>query len=395
MMAPLSGLNVVDMGWLMVGPISARYLADFGATVIKVESSKRRDPLRALAGGSQMGYHMINCNKPSAVLNFKSEAGRDALLRLVEWADVLIESFTPGVIDTLGLSYEKLKTHNPRLIMMSTGLLGRKGTIGIGTSGTGTTGSAYAGANSLIGMPGRHPTGPYGPWTDSVAPRFAVSCILAALYRRKNTDEGEYIDLAQAEAGMQFIIPAAAEFAVNGHDPEAVGERFEPLRAPCGAYRCRGEDHWIVVDASERVHWGALRKVIGEPLDRPEFSSLLARLRNRDLLDRTISQWMENRTAREAETELQRAGVPAHVVAHNSDLYDAPDLVDTPFYQKVDAGELGEVELASPQFTLRGCEPIKRTAGPSLGGATEEILMRYARYSSDEVDALREQGALV
>ena len=100
--------------------------------------------------------------------------------------------------------------------MVSTGILGRKGTIGLGMSGTGVTGAAYAGATNLLGWPDRPPNGPYGPWTDEVAPRFLVASVLAALHRRSATGRGTYIDLAQAEAGIQFLGPAHLDYAVNG-----------------------------------------------------------------------------------------------------------------------------------------------------------------------------------
>ena len=394
MAGPLKNINVIDMGWLMVGPFSARYFADYGATVIKVENRQRRDPLRGMAAGSQMGYHFINCNKPSVSLDFKSDAGREALLRLVKWADVLVESFTPGVIDKLGFSYETLRGVNPRLVMLSTGLLGRKGTMGVGTSGTGTTGAAYSGANSLIGMPGRHPVGPYGPWTDGVAPRFTVSCMLAALHRRETTGQGEHIDLAQAEAGIQFILPAATEFAVNGVDPQATGDVFAKHRAPCAVFKSQGEDHWILIDASEDKHWRALQDVIGDALRKDEFSTLIGRLRNREALREVIANWTAERTAPEAEQELQSNGVPAHVVAQNQDLYDAPDLKGSEYFQMVDTPLQGEVELARGQFSLAEYAPIDRTPGPELGANSEDVLETYAGYSKDEIAVMKENGAL-
>ena len=210
MASPLEGLKQVDIGWLMVGPVSARYLAELGAETVKVESGKRRDPLRSLGpfkDGERgpertVSYHMVNANKRSLAVDLKEPEGLDIVLRLVAGADIFIESFTPGAIDDMGLSYAVLAASNPGLIMVSTGILGRKGLVGLGMSGTGLTGSAYAGATNLMGWPDRPPEGPYGPWTDGIAPRFVVACTLAAVHRRRTTGRGTYIDLAQAEAGL-------------------------------------------------------------------------------------------------------------------------------------------------------------------------------------------------
>jgi len=240
MAAPLEGLLVVDLGWLMVGPVSARYLAELGAEVIKVETSKRPDPLRGLGPfrdgipglERSLSYHMINANKRGLAIDLKAPLGLEVVSDLISKADVFIESFTPGQVDGMGLSFDKLRARNPRLIMVSTGILGRKGTMGLGMSGTGMTGSAYAGATNLVGWPDRPPTGPHGPWTDEVAPRFLVASILAALHRRRSTGTGTYIDLAQAEAGLQFLLPAYLDFAVNDVAPQRQWEAGSKLRAP-------------------------------------------------------------------------------------------------------------------------------------------------------------------
>jgi len=246
MNAPLDRIHVLDMSWVMVGPVSGRYLADLGADVIKVESGLRIDPLRTLGpfkdGKSgrerSVSYHNLNAGKRSLAIDLKNPRGREVILRLAQWADVVLESFTPGVLDDLHLAYRDLKHRNQNIIMVSTSLLGQTGPHAKGASGVGTMGAALAGATFLMGWPDRPPFGPFGPWTDAVAPRFIVSSILAALHRRSRTGQGCYIDVAQAEAGLQFISPAAYEYAANRTIPLRRGIAGSPLRSPQGVYRC-------------------------------------------------------------------------------------------------------------------------------------------------------------
>jgi benzylsuccinate CoA-transferase BbsF subunit len=154
MTAPLDGIHVLDLSWVMVGPASGRYLADLGADVIKVESSRRIDPVRTLGpfkdGRSgperSVSYHNLNAGKRCIALDIRKAEGRDLVMRLAQWADVVLESFTPGVLDELQLGYRELSRRNPRLIMASTAILGQTGPDAKGTSGVGTMGAAMSDA---------------------------------------------------------------------------------------------------------------------------------------------------------------------------------------------------------------------------------------------------------
>lgn len=402
MSAPLQGIKVVDMGWLMVGPESARYLADLGAEVLKVESSARIDPLRTLGpfkdGRSghnrSLSYHAINAGKRSILLDLKHAKGREAFLRLVRWADILVESFAAGVIDSLGFSYADLQRENPALIMVSTSLLGRTGPEAKGTSGTGITGSAFAGATNLLGWPDRAPSGPYGPWTDSVAPRFIVASILAALHRRQRTGEGCYLDAAQAECGLQFLLPAYYDYALNQRVPERRGTAGSPLRCPSGVYRCAGDDRWVVIDASGDLQWQALRRVVGDPLTRSEFDSLLSRLRNRKEIDGAIAVWTEPQYPRAVEEKLQAAGIAAHVVSTSQDLANEEDLQHEEYFQSIHDQEIGGAITRGPSFRLQRTPHVPTRAGPRLGDSSREVLMLIGGYTASEVDALERDGAI-
>lgn len=402
MTAPLKGLKVVDMGWLMVGPESARYLGDLGADVIKVESATRRDPLRSLGpfpeGRSglnrSLSYHTINAGKRSITLDIKQPRGREILLDLVRWADVLVESFSPGVIDKLRISYADLTRENPRLIMISTSLLGATGPETKGTSGTGTIGAALAGATNLLGWPDRAPAGPYGPWTDSVAPRFVVSSILAALHERHRSGRGCYIDAAQAECGLQFLMPAFYHYAINGETPQRRGTPGSPLRCPSGVFPCQGDDRWVAIDASEHAAWTRLRGIIGAPLTAARFDLLIGRLRGRAEIEAAISAWTTTRSAQSIEDDLQRAGVPAHVVSTSSDLACDDDLRHQNYYRRVTDPEMGEIVIRGPQYDLARTPLVAGRAGPHLGSATGAILSSICGLDATAVAKLKQDGLL-
>lgn len=401
MPAPLANLRVLDLSWVMVGPMSGRYLADLGAEVIKVESSRRLDPLRTLGPfrdavphpEKTLSYHFINAGKRSLTLDLNAPAGRDIVKRLVRHVDVVIESFTAGTLERMGLGWEQLHAENPRLIMASSCLFGQTGPERA-ASGVGTLGAAYSGASFLVGWPDRKPTGPYGPWTDSVTPRFVVAGILAALRRRARDGQGCYVDVSQAEAGLQFLLPAYYEYAANGRVPQRAGGTPDPLRAPSGVFRCAGDDRWISIDASADHHWQALRRAAAPALGDPAFDTLVGRLRNRARLHERLEDWTRAHEAQPLEHVLQAQGIPAHVVCNCEELATDPDLVGDGYYAEVSDPVIGGFRLRNAQCSIRPAATMPARPAPRIGDSTEEILKGVGGYSDAEIAAFREAGVL-
>ena len=401
MSAPLAGVNVLDLSWVMVGPASGRYLADMGADVIKVESSKRIDPVRTLgpfkdgkAGPERsVSYHNLNAGKRCIAIDIRLPEGREIILRLAQWADVVLESFTPGVLETLHLGYPDLRRRNERIIMASTSLLGQTGPYAQGTSGVGTMGAAMSGATYQIGWPDREPAGPFGPWTDAVTPRFIVASILAALHRRSRTGTGSYIDVAQAEAGIQFMLPSYYESTANGTIPERRGVAGSPLQVPQGLFPCSGEDRWIAIDASAPNHWEALRAVIAEMCDA-RFDTIVGRMRNRAELEAGISRWTREQEAAAVEHRLQAAGVPAHVVSRSGDFARDVDLREAGHLHKIIDPVFGEAEIEGPRFSLERTPLPPTRRGPRIGEHTKEVLATVLGMSESEIAQLSEAGLL-
>jgi benzylsuccinate CoA-transferase BbsF subunit len=284
--------------------------------------------------------------------------------------------------------------------MVSTSILGQTGPHAMGTSGVGTMGAAMSGASDLIGWPDRPPWGTFGPWTDGVAPRFIVSSILAAIHRKSRTGEGCYIDVAQAEAGIQFVAPAYYEYAANGTIPSRRGYAGSPLRCPQGVYPCSGNDRWIVIDASRDEHWRPLREVVcgtGFParvLLDAKFDGLIGRLRNRDEIDRAIAEWTRSRDAEETEHLLQRAGVPAHIVSGAGDLARDSHLRSANHFKKIEDPEFGEAEIEGPRSWFERTKLPQTRRGPRIGEHTAEILREVCGLSENEFAELGKADVL-
>jgi len=240
--APLADVKVLDFMWVIAGPSATRVLGDYGATVVRVESTRRIDTARTLAPfhGGRPGaersalFHNANSNKRMLTLDPTNPAGRAVVLDLVRWADVVTESFAPGVMHRWGLDYATLRTVRPDVVMLGTCLMGQTGPWA-SFAGYGNLAAAIAGFSNLGGWPDRPPAGPFSAYTDYVSPRFTAAVILAALEHRRRTGEGQYVDLSQAEASLHFLGPALLDYVVNGRVWPRHGNR-DPDMAPHGVY---------------------------------------------------------------------------------------------------------------------------------------------------------------
>jgi crotonobetainyl-CoA:carnitine CoA-transferase CaiB-like acyl-CoA transferase len=242
---PLEGLKVADFSWIGVGPISAKYLADHGATVVRVESMTRPDKLRLVAPfKGEMGidrsqfFADMNASKLGLTLNLKHPGAIEIARRLIAWSDVYVQSFTPGAVDRMGLGYDDARTLKPDIIMLSTCLMGQSGPAA-GMAGYGYHAGAVAGFYELTGWPDLEPAGPWMAYTDTIAPRFVAASLLAAIDHRERTGEGRHIDASQFEMGLNFLAPEILDYQCNGTLATRAGNRA-PDAAPHGVYACDG-----------------------------------------------------------------------------------------------------------------------------------------------------------
>lgn len=408
---PFTGINVLDFSWVGVGPITARHLADFGATVIRVESATRPDTLRLAPPfrGGQPGLDRsafgaeFNCNKLGLALNLRLPKAREIAKRLVRWADIVTDSMTPGSLAKLGLGYEDLRQIKPDLIMYSTTQMGQTGPYR-SFGGYGQHGAATAGFYALTGWPDRPPAGVHGAYTDFLSPWFLFTALIAALDHRDRTGEGQYLDQAQVEAGLQLLGPALLHYFATGTTPTRAGNEDAELY-PHGAYPCQARElagssgpaadaAWIAIAVRDAQDWTALCRVIGraEWAADPAFGTAAGRRERRAAIDAEITAWTLARTAHAAMTALQAAGVPAGVAQTCEELFADPQLAHREHWWVLEHAVIGPHAYDAPVWKLSRTPAQPLRAGPALGQHTHDICTKILGMTEDEIAELSAAG---
>jgi len=396
----LDGIKVVDFSWYAVGPQSTRHLGDHGAEVIRVETAVKPDGLRrsgpfkdGLDGLNRSGYfNNQNPNKYGICLNLKLPQAVEIAKKLVKRADVVTESFTPGVMEKFGLSYDELIKVNPCIIMVSMGAQGRGGPH----SSHGCFGhvqQALCGVNHLTGWPDGYPTGAHGPYTDFFIPHLVITAVIAALAYRRKTGKGQYIELSQLEAGIHCLETAILDYTVNGREQQRIGNRH-PEASPHGVYRCKGDDRWCAIAVFTDDEWCIFRDVIGRPEWSMEerFSSIEGRLKNADELDSLVEGWTVDQTAEQVMEEMQSYGVSAGVVQNSADLHADPQLKHRNHYWILDHTEIGDSTYDSPAYKLSKTPSRPQRAAPCLGEHNAHICTEILGINDDEFIELLTAG---
>ena len=394
------GIKVLDFCWVAIGPMTTRYMADHGATVIRVESSRRIEALRRGGpfkddepGVNRSGHYAnYNSNKLGVTLNMTHPKAPGLTKRLIEWADVVTENFTPGTLERWGLGYDEMRVINPDVILFSASMLGRGGPHDR-QPGFGAQLGSLAGFVNMTGWPDRTPVPPYGAYTDFFIPRFAISAIVAALDHRRRTGRGQHLDLSQLEVAQHFLATAMLDYTVNGRERERLGNRSE-IAAPHGAYPCKGDDRWCVIAVETDDQWRALCHVMSEPAwctdDR--FATLDGRKRHEAEIDERLSAWTKGHEARELMNRLQAAGVPAGEVNRCSDLFTDPQLLHRDHFVWMDHEELGRHAFDGTEFKLSETPPRYERPSPLLGEHNDLVFRDILGISDAELSDLAAAG---
>lgn len=397
---PLAGLKVVDMAWVVAGPMIGRVLADCGAEVVRIESSQRIETARMMGpfpGGKidpQRSGLFDNCNagKRGMTLDLSQPEARAIVLDLVEWGDVLIESFASGQMEKWGLGYDALAARNPRIIVLSTSLMGQTGPLST-LAGFGNIGAALSGFQSLVGYPDGEPIGPFGPYTDYVGPRFATAALLAAIAEQRRTGKGAQLDIAQVEAGVQFLAPEFAAFFADGEVAAANGNRV-PDMAPHGVFRAAGDDRWIAIAVRSDAEWQRLAIHVGGEANDPRFQALEGRKLAEDALEAIVNAWTTTKEAQAIEELLQADAVPAHVVANSKDMSNDPQLRHQHHYVRLPHDLGGESVIEASRFRLSETAVGPERAAPTFGRDNDHVLSSLLAYPEDKIAALKERNIL-
>ena len=397
---PLAGVRVLDLSWIVAGPTVGRALADFGATVIRVESPIRVDTARVvgpfhadLPGVESSGlYGNVNAGKWGLTLSLNVPEAQDIFRRLVQWADIVSESFTAGILARWQLDYAHLRELKPELIMLSSTLLGQTGPYNQ-VSGFGSQGAGMSGVQYLTGWPDRAPAGPFGPYTDYPAPRFALTALLAALDHRNRTGEGVFIDQAQAEGTLQLLAPALIDY-LNGGAALAARGNDDPQQCPHGVYPCQPppgrSESWVAIVAASDEQWRSLARLIGGD----QTLTLAERMRERPRIDAALAEWTSSQTAAAVEEELQAVGVSAQRLLTTEDAANDPQLAHRRHFRRLAHSLHGETVVEGPRYLLSETPGQAVRPAPQYGEHNEQILRGVLGLSDAEVEELAASGAL-
>jgi crotonobetainyl-CoA:carnitine CoA-transferase CaiB-like acyl-CoA transferase len=398
----LASLKVLDFTWAYAGPGATRYLADYGATVVRVESSKKLDTYRTVgpfkdgrAGLERSGgFSNANMGKYDLSLNLETPEAREIALRLVKWADVVIENFSPRVMRAWGLDFPSLRKIKPDLVMLSSCLSGQTGPAAM-LAGYGTMGAVIAGFGELTGWPDRAPSATYGAYTDYVAPKFTAAALLAAVDHRRRTGQGQYIDLSQTECSMHLLGPAILDYTVNGRIQLRRGNAHADY-APSGVYPCQGQDRWIALAAPTDEIWRALCQAAAPDWSQdPRFATAPARLESRAALDAAIAAWTAGFEPAALEKLLQSVGVPAHRLSDCSDILNDPQLKARDHIVYLDHPQFGSVPYESSRMRFSRTPAVLRWPGPKIGEHNYYVLRELLELNNAEIAELVSCQALV
>lgn len=405
---PFSGLRVLDMTTFWAGPSCTHVLAMLGAELIHLESTPRPDGTRLIAGIPATEelwwerspiFSALNTNKKSVTLDFHTERGRELLRQLISTCDVVVENFTPRVIDQLGLDFDTVRTLRDDIVMVRM--------PGFGLDGPWRDNPAFAyiiedasGLSWLTGYPDRSPSEPYSVG-DPNAGVHALNALLLALEHRRKTGQGVFVEAAMVDAALNIAAEQVIEYSANGALLQRNGNRG-PTAAPQNVYQCAGVDEfgrsdcWVAIAVTTDAQWAALRDAIGGPhwARDDRLAHVDGRRAAHDLIDERLTQWCAQRTGDEIVELLWPAGVPVAKVMQPHRQTELAPLRERRFFEYVGH----PVNVAAPHSTL----PIRLASGPStfhqqpaplLGEHNREVLGALG-VTDDELAALEADGVI-
>ncbi len=405
----LEGTRVIEFSIGIAGPTCGRYLAHYGAEVIKIEASRRPDSIRLYPSSwvpedygqrvrSDTGpmWTEFNAGKLSAAIDVTRSEGLDIVRRLITQTDVFLVNFSAPTVAKWGLDYEAAREIKPDIVYISLPGFGNVPGPYRDYRVWGPNLGPLAGIDHLTGWPDRPASGiasiSYPDYTNGFHAFFAVLC---ALDYRARTGTGQYIDMSQYEATAGCLGQFILDYVANGTAPGRTGNRA-PTAAPQGVYPCRGEDRWVAITVSQEQEWLALCRVAGHPewAEDDRFIDMPARQEHHDELDELIAAWTSGQTPVAVAEQLQQAGVAAAPVEDMRDLAHDDQLEARDFWKLVEHARFGADLVSGHPIRLSDTPARFGRGGPAMGQDNDHVLKRLCGYSDEEVQKLVDQGVV-
>lgn len=400
---PLEGLRVLDITCWWAGPSNTQILAAMGADVIHVESIAHADPMRYAAAVMFLDrdrwwelssfYLGINTNKRGITLDLGAADGVALTERLVEWADIVVENYTPRVMPKFGLGWERIHELNPRAVMVRQPAFGLDGPwadrVGFAQNMEQMAGMAY-----LTGHVDGEPLVPRGPG-DPLGGAHAAFATLVGLARRDRTGEGVLVEVPLIEGSLNITAEPVLEHSAYGRMMERDGNRSAHC-APQGLYACAGEEQWLAVSVADDAQWRALVEVIGDAslAEDDALSNLDGRRAAHDRIDEVIVEWAAGRALDEALDALVAAGVPVARLADPRTVHTHPQFVARGHFEDAPHPVVGSLPIAGMPFRMSGRDRWIEQPAPTMGQHNVEVLGGMLGLDDAEVDRLTEAGVI-
>ena len=397
MALPLEGIRILDFTWVVAGPVATRILADHGAEVVKIER-KNPPPLGNRKLGLQCDLHR---NKISLALNMAEPRGIELARQLAARSDVVIDNFSARVMRAWGMDYESLVAVNPDIICISMSGLGHTGPRSSYVS-YGPTLQALSGYTMLMADENGAPAGYGYSYADMCGGYTGALAALIALWNRKRTGRGQFVDLSQFEAVTAVVGTSLLDIEVNRREQEPFGYTSqEGPAAPHGVYKCRpraeDDDRWLAISVHSQTEWDRFVAAIGNPAwtSDPRFQTLYLRIRNREELDAYVSRWTVEQNAEDAMNTLQRARVAAGLVANGIDICQRdPQLKERGFWPSVKSMGDKTTHVTGIPFKISSGPGSVRSAGPEVGENGGYVLREILGLGSAECEELISAGVV-
>ena len=403
----LEGVRILDFSRIWAGPHATKLLADMGAEVIKVEAIRAWDPHRMIVGSGNLPdgerggdpwnrsgwFNTLHMSKLGITAEMRHPKGKAIIEELVSVSDVVIENFRAGLMERRGLGYKALRAIRPDVIMVSMPAFGSSGPwkdfiqYGIGQEQLG-------GISSMNGYRGEDAPVKSGVnFGDPISGAHAAGAVLSALWRRRRTGKGCFIDVSQLESAITTIGEHLLGFQMTGKSPQNRGNRH-PVYAPHGAYPCVGDDEWITIAVADDDEWARLCAAMdmAQLTNDPDYRDVLSRHRNHDALDDIIARWTQDKPAVELMRLLQDAGVSAAPVMAGEAIFNDPHYQERGLLEFVDHPSCGPYFMPGAAWKMSETPPGVSWHAPRLGEHNAQVFGELLGLGADAIDELEAEG---